>query len=213
MAAIPLKRSAQQRLHSGELRHSDLLQPYRDSRRRRCGEVLKMLENQSAQQRPAAFGAAHGERAPVAWAKISVADFGGTGVSDCAVGNTARDTSGSRVRASGRSFPPCKIRRRYKALVRPRPVCGSHLSGFSASCRRMRLRGGRATKACGSSGLSCPRAWRALRWFGRNPLSVRPANDPSLESAKPIRRPYGRVQRLRGGGKWRVSADRPGRCL
>ena len=92
---------------------------------------LKMLENQSAQQRPedpmgaydftwlwrdsalatsggdrigagrsamrkgSASGAAHGERAPVSWAKITVADFGGTGVSACAVGNTARDTSGS----------------------------------------------------------------------------------------------------------------------
>jgi len=42
--------------------------------------------------------------------------------------------------ASGRGFPPCKIRRRYKALARPRPVCGSHLAGFSASYRRMRLR-------------------------------------------------------------------------
>ena len=42
-----------------------------------------------------ASGAAHGERAPVSWAKITVADFGGTGVSDYAVGNTARDTSGS----------------------------------------------------------------------------------------------------------------------
>ena len=76
--------------------------PYRDSRRRRCGEVLKMLKNQSAQQRPAAFGAAHGERTPVSWAKISVADFGGTGVSDCAVGNTARDTSGSNPSLSTR---------------------------------------------------------------------------------------------------------------
>src|SRR5208337_4009515 len=47
MAAIPLKRSAQQ---------TDLLQPYRDSRRRRCGEVLKMLEKQSAQQRPEGVG-------------------------------------------------------------------------------------------------------------------------------------------------------------
>jgi hypothetical protein len=42
-----------------------------------------------------ASGAEHGERAPVSWAKITVAEFGGTGVSDCAVGNPARDTSGS----------------------------------------------------------------------------------------------------------------------
>ena len=48
-----------------------------------------MLENQSAQQRPAAFGAAHGERAPV---------------SDCAVGNTARDTSGSNPSRSATIF-------------------------------------------------------------------------------------------------------------
>ena len=47
-------------------------------------------------------GAAHGERAPVSWAKITVADFGGTGVSDCAVGNTARDTSGSNPSLSTR---------------------------------------------------------------------------------------------------------------
>ena len=46
-------------------------------------------------EKASASRAAHGERAPVSWAKITVADFGGTGVSDCAVGNTARDTSGS----------------------------------------------------------------------------------------------------------------------
>ena len=51
-----------------------------------------------------ASGAAHGERAPVSWAKITVADFGGTGVSDCAVGNTARDTSGSNPSLSATIF-------------------------------------------------------------------------------------------------------------
>jgi hypothetical protein len=51
----------------------------------------------SAMRKGSASGAAHGQRAPVSWAKISVADFGGTGVSDCAVGNTARDTSGSTL--------------------------------------------------------------------------------------------------------------------
>ena len=48
-------------------------------------------------------GVAHGERAPVSWANISVADFGGTGVSDCAVGDTARDTSGSNPSSFGAS--------------------------------------------------------------------------------------------------------------
>jgi len=51
-----------------------------------------------------------------------------------------RIASEKGVRPSGRGFPPRKIRRRYRALARPRLVCGSHLSGFSASCRRMRLR-------------------------------------------------------------------------
>ena len=44
-------------------------------------------------QRPAASGR---RTSANALAKITVADFGGTGVSDCAVGNTARDTSGSK---------------------------------------------------------------------------------------------------------------------
>ena len=39
-----------------------------------------------------------------------------------------------------RGFPPREIRRRYKALARPGPVCGSHLAGLSASSCRMRLR-------------------------------------------------------------------------
>ena len=52
-----------------------------------------------------ASGAAHGERAPVSWAKIFVADFGGTGVSECAVGNTARDTSGSKSTGKLPRFP------------------------------------------------------------------------------------------------------------
>ena len=45
-----------------------------------------------------------------------------------------------KVPASGDGFPPREIRRRYKALVLPGPVCGSHLAGLSASSRRMRLR-------------------------------------------------------------------------
>ncbi len=56
-----------------------------------------------------ASGAAHGERAPVSWAKITVADFCGTGVSDCAVGNTARDTSGSNPSLSATSKQNCEL--------------------------------------------------------------------------------------------------------
>ena len=56
----------------------------------------------SAMRKGSASGATHGERAPVSWAKITVADFGGTGVSHCAVGNTARDTSGSNPSLSTR---------------------------------------------------------------------------------------------------------------
>ena len=68
-----------------------------------CGEnsalatsdVTGSRAGRSAMRKGSASGAAHGERAPVSWAKITVADFGGTGVSDCAAGNTARGTSGS----------------------------------------------------------------------------------------------------------------------
>ena len=42
----------------------------------------------------------------------------------------SRFESPSSVRASGRGFPPCKIRRCHKALARPTSVCGGHLSGF-----------------------------------------------------------------------------------
>src|SRR5271166_2654621 len=49
---------------------------------------------------------------PVSWAKITVADFGGTGVSDCAVGNTARGTSGSN--------PPSHDFLHHR-IVHPRP--------------------------------------------------------------------------------------------
>ena len=71
-----------------------------------------------------ASAAAHGERAPVSWAKISVADFGGTGVSDCAVGNTARDTSGSNPSRSTIACGPLSHRRenlarRLQAGCRP----------------------------------------------------------------------------------------------
>src|SRR5271165_42222 len=66
----------------------------------------------SAMRKGSASGAAHGERAPVSWAKITVADFGGTGVSDCAVGNTARGTSGSN--------PPSHDFLHHR-IVHPRP--------------------------------------------------------------------------------------------
>jgi hypothetical protein len=42
------------------------------------------------------------------------------------------------VTPSLRGFPPRKIWRCYKTFGRPGPVCGSNLSGISASCRRMR---------------------------------------------------------------------------
>ena len=73
-------------------------------------------------------------RAPVSWAKITVADFGGTGVSDCAVGNTARDTSGSNPSRSTRksaraaavsplvkSDDRCDPRRRLRRAVDAEP--------------------------------------------------------------------------------------------
>src|SRR5208337_1699640 len=78
---------------------------------RGCGENSALATSggdrietgRSAMRKGSASGAAHGERAPVSWAKITVADFGGTGVSDCAVGNTARDTSGSNPSLSARN--------------------------------------------------------------------------------------------------------------
>ena len=54
----------------------------------------------------------------------------------------------SAVTASGRSFPPREIRRRYKALAGPSPVCSSHLAGLSASSRRVRLQDLHAAKFC-----------------------------------------------------------------
>ena len=72
-------------------------------------------------QKGSASGAAHGERAPVSWAKITVADFGGTGVSDCAVGNTARDTSGSNP---SRSTSRSRVWRGLRRLVKTSTSAG-----------------------------------------------------------------------------------------
>ena len=105
------------------------------------GEVLKMLENQSAQQRPAAFGAAHGERAPVSWAKISVAAFGGTGVSDCAVGNTARDTSGSNpsLSATRPALGTCQYRGMGSVLTWRSSFCWTRHSSPPSAQRSLIL--------------------------------------------------------------------------
>ena len=79
----------------------------------------------SAMRKGSASAAAHGERAPVSWAKITVADFGGTGVSDCAVGNTARGTSGSNPsRSRGQA---CRSpRSRVAAPIEPALASNRH---------------------------------------------------------------------------------------
>ena len=81
----------------------------------------------SAMRKGSASGAAHGERAPVSWAKTTVADFGGTGVSDCVVGSTAMHISGSNPsRSAMQSRGPFST----AAAIRFR-----HSSASSRGCR------------------------------------------------------------------------------